>query len=317
MSERPSYRKINYAIRPAKNIQRKMIAEICACLRPFRRINSYRYIGFGSTFFSDFILFHRRFGFNNMISIEKEVADKDRFEFNKPLGGIRMHYGESSDIISRLEWRDIPTIVWLDYDTQIDVAKIEDIEYIVANVCAGSLIIITLRAVSRDISDSPNTTKRFAKLNERLASKLPHDINPIDTTESRFPKTLRRIINENVLRVLAERNAALSPENHLQFRQLMFFVYDDGTRMATIGGLIVEQGQSPIFDNCDFRSLEFYNEGDTPYEIRAPNLTFYEQRYLDSQIPDGSLTLPGVPAEDVSDYVKVYRHFPKFVEAEL
>jgi hypothetical protein len=52
-----SYRKINYTLRPAKNIERKMLCEAFHKLHPFGKVQNYRYIGFGSTYFSDFILF--------------------------------------------------------------------------------------------------------------------------------------------------------------------------------------------------------------------------------------------------------------------
>lgn len=317
MNESPSYKKINFSLRPGKNIQRKMIAELCSCLRSFGRISSYRYIGFGSTFFSDFTLFHRILGFKNMISIEKEVEDKDRFEFNKPLGSINMAYGDSSDILSSFEWKDIPTIIWLDYDKQIDIPKLDDINFLAANLCKGSVLIVSLRALATDFHKSLKTSKRLAELRNSLGEKLPFDIASRDMTESKFPITLKRIIDANISRIISDRNAALPPDNHFLFRQLFFSIYNDGTRMATIGGIIIEKGQSHIFESCDFRSLDYFNEGNTPVEIKTPNLTFQEQRYLDSQIPDGKIELPCVTKEEVADYVKVYRHYPKFVEAEL
>src|SRR6266851_4701805 len=39
-------------MRPAKSIERKMLAESFRRLHPFQRINEYRYIGFGSIYIS-------------------------------------------------------------------------------------------------------------------------------------------------------------------------------------------------------------------------------------------------------------------------
>ena len=48
-----------------------MLRDAFRRLHPFDRIENYRYIGFGSIYFSDFHLFHRSFGMEDMLSIEK------------------------------------------------------------------------------------------------------------------------------------------------------------------------------------------------------------------------------------------------------
>ena len=75
-----SYEEINYAIRPAKCIERKMLCEAFRKLSVFGDVKNYRYIGFGSPFFNDFYLFHKNLSINNMICIEKHEEDKERFE---------------------------------------------------------------------------------------------------------------------------------------------------------------------------------------------------------------------------------------------
>lgn len=315
MSEQASYRKINYSIRPGKNIQRKMIAEMCSCLKVLRRLNTYRYIGFGSTFFSDFSLFHRQLGFRTMISIEKEEEDRERFEFNKPLGCIELRFGESTDILSELDWRDIPSVLWMDYDTQLDVAKMDDVRFLVENLSSESFLIVTLRAVAQDFGD--NTRERLMKLKADLGDRVPHDIRPRDLTSNRFPRALRYIIHSNVQNILSQRNTALPDESRFEYKQLLNSVYNDGTRMLTIGGILIQEGQLPSFSHCDFDSLDFYRDSQALHHIRVPSLTYKEQRHLDAQLPSESASSPGVPEEDVRDYKNVYRYFPKFVEAEI
>ena len=63
-----SYRKIDYRVRPAKAVERKMFVEILRKLSEFGRLEGYRYVGLGSLYFSDFKLFHRVLGFDSMIS---------------------------------------------------------------------------------------------------------------------------------------------------------------------------------------------------------------------------------------------------------
>ena len=54
-----SYEKINYSLRPAKCIERKMLCETFRRLSIFGKVETYSYIGFRCTFFSDFALFHK------------------------------------------------------------------------------------------------------------------------------------------------------------------------------------------------------------------------------------------------------------------
>ncbi|RMG75351.1 MAG: hypothetical protein D6711_06830, partial [Chloroflexi bacterium] len=61
-----SSRKINYGLRPAKHIERKMLIEIFRRLSEFGSVESYRYIGFGALYFNDFYQFHKYLGIQNM-----------------------------------------------------------------------------------------------------------------------------------------------------------------------------------------------------------------------------------------------------------
>ena len=65
-----SFTKIDYRLRPAKAVERRMMAEAFLRLRPFGSVESYRYIGMGSVYFSDFLLFHGLCGFDPMSSLE-------------------------------------------------------------------------------------------------------------------------------------------------------------------------------------------------------------------------------------------------------
>ena len=97
-----SGRKINYSVRPAKNVERKMMRDFFLRLSHFGRIEDYRYIGFGSKYFSDFIIFHRHLNISEMISIEADTNNRARYEFNKPYSNIRMEWGHSSEVLPKL-----------------------------------------------------------------------------------------------------------------------------------------------------------------------------------------------------------------------
>ncbi len=110
--------KINYLVRPTKQVERKLIIEALQCLGKNYDIAKYTYIGMGSRYFVDFQMVHKFLGINDMISFEKEEDKIKRFEFNKPYNFIDLQPGFSTDILSNLSWsKDF--IVWLDYDNRI------------------------------------------------------------------------------------------------------------------------------------------------------------------------------------------------------
>ena len=314
MDDRPSYEKINYDLRPGKNIERKMIAEACGLLPNVRPVNHYRYVGFGSPFFSDFRLFHKTLGFQQMINIEVEDTHRERFEFNKPYACIQMKYGLSSDVLSDLQWRDEPTIIWLDYDRRLNRGMIDDIGYLAVELEPWSLLIVTVRAKAADYGEE---AKKIPAMEEDLQQSLGATITQGDMAQSRIAGTIRTICHGIINETLVARNGMLAPEEHLEYKQIMNFVYDDGTPMMTFGGLLVPRSDDAVFSDCAFSSLEFYCPGIDHYEIRAPLLTFKEQRELDTALPDGSPTVPGLEQADIEAYGRVYRYFPAFTEAEL
>src|SRR5690242_16417832 len=96
--------RINYSLRPAKHIERRMIAESLRHVAPFAHIEAYRYMGFGGLYFSDFALFHRMLNVRDMVSVEIDTNSKERYEFNKPYDCISLEFGKSSQVLPRLKW---------------------------------------------------------------------------------------------------------------------------------------------------------------------------------------------------------------------
>jgi hypothetical protein len=110
-----SYKKINYALRPAKQVERKMMCEAFRRLAEFGAMESYRYIGFGSPYFTDFQIIHKQLNVQEMVSIEINEGDRDRFLFNRPFRCIELRFGHSNTVLPQLPWH-ARSIVWLDYD---------------------------------------------------------------------------------------------------------------------------------------------------------------------------------------------------------
>lgn len=308
-----SYEKINYSLRPAKCIERKMLCEVFRRLHEFASVDSYRYIGFGSTYFSDFILMHKSLGINNMISIEKDIDKKERFKFNLPFKCIEIQFGNSTEVLASLIW-DLKSIVWLDYDGQLNLDMLADIKHIFGNIISGSIIIISCSAYLGAMGDRLNILK------ENIVDKVPMGIQENDLDGWKTAALYRNIINNEIEDVLNSRNGIRHAGAKFRYKQLFNFNYSDGVKMLTLGGIIYEQGESTKVEKCGFSDLSFIRSEEEPYKIKVPILTYKEIRYLDCQLPCDdieNLELPGAPKEQIKRYAQYYRYFPNFAETEI
>lgn len=332
----PSFEKINYSLRPAKNIERKMILEALLRLSSFESIKNYQYIGFGSTFFTDFSLFHKNMGINNLYSIEIEENYKERFEFNKPFSAINMIYGHSNEALNHelINWVK-RKIVWLDYDYPISADVIVDIDNVIKNCVSGDVFLITLNANTREIYSNPQKSdeskqKAFNKFKEQFILKRGEDepidysdlvdasIKPSDLAEWGLANVCSAIIRKRIHKKLFERNEKnedLGECNNLNYKKIFDFHYKDGAMMMTIGFVFYNNSEWQNYNNCNFRDFDFCEN--LPFLIKTPNLTFKELQYIDSYLPNNkdNMDTMKIPEDEIEEYIKVYRYFPTFLEA--
>lgn len=318
-----SYERIHYGLRPAKNIERKMLCEVFRRLSAFARVETYRYIGFGSTYFSDFVLFHKALDIKNMISIEHDAQKTDRFKFNRPFGCIEIEFGESTQVLASLEW-DLKTILWLDYDSKLDATVLADVAFFCANAVPGSFVAITVNAHPDSKEGVPPLELpryRAQELEARvLKENVPADITGKELRGWGTAKACRRIINNKIEQTLNERNGGRQAAPAFLYQQLFNFHYADNAKMLTVGGLLIDEGLSDQLSHCGFHNLRFFRSDDKPYLIRVPNLTYKEIRHLAEQLPvndPAELHAQAIPQKDLEAYREVYRYFPTFAEAEI
>jgi hypothetical protein len=325
-----SYRIINYALRPAKAIERRMLCAAFQRLHPFQRIDRYRYVGFGSIYFSDFQLFHRQLGITDMLSVEKDVSAKACFRFNRPYKCIRLKFASSAEVLPTLKWRR-QTILWLDYDDRLNGNILGDIATICLRATSGSLVVISVNAQpdaepSKEDRDQykSETGKPFDLGDYRLriakelvGEKLPAGTSGAHLRGQELTKVFREIIHNEIAEQLSIRNAILPAEEKILYRQLFHFCYKDGAQMLTVGGILYRATDEPTITACGFDKLPFIRSGVEHYNIKVPCLTTKELRHLNSQlptIPSVKLRASGVPDADIQQYAEMYRYFPAFSE---
>ncbi|MCE7962676.1 MAG: hypothetical protein DYH05_09300 [Acidobacteria bacterium ACB1] len=317
-----SYKKIDYRLRPAKSIERKMFADSFRRLSAFARVSSYRYVGFGSVYFSDFYLFHKLLGFEDMISIENATHPmvQQRFEFNRPYSSIRMLFGKSTDVLPKLAWEP-RTIYWLDYDTTLSSEILDDIGMISAKAASGSVLIVSIciPGVGATETDEEESKGPLDSLRRSIGvERVPSGLKNKDFAGWGTAEIYRQVVNNQIEESLKNRNGILTQSSKIAYEQIYNFRYADGMRIMTLGGVLFDAGQSDVFDKCGFSTLDFTRSGSDAYLIEAPLLTFREIRTLERDLPV-TTNRPNLPlsASDIDKFGKVYRYFPMFAEGEF
>lgn len=319
----PSFRLINYSLRPAKAVERKMLCDLFRRLEPFGRIETYRYIGFGSIYFSDFQIFHQILGISDMVSIEKNGDYWPRFEFNKPFRCVDLKPGHSNVVLPSLDWSK-RSIVWLDYDGKLNKEVLADIATFCSGAVTGSIILISVNVEpdrANVASPEEQNEVRLKLLAEAIGDdKVPVDIKGADLRAGGFASVCRRVIDNEIHSLLNARNGPLNSDFKLSYKQLINLTYSDDAQMLTIGGVVFEKQHQKLVDQCSFHELFFVHDGVDPIKIRAPKFTQKEIRALNAKLPHGGadeVVLPGVPETDINEFSKIYRYYPSFGEVLL
>ncbi|MBA7575235.1 hypothetical protein ES708_17056 [subsurface metagenome] len=303
-----------------------MLCEAFRRLSFFTPLENYRYIGFGSTTFTDFTLIHKTLAITDMISIEKRANYKARFEFNRPFQCIQMEYGSSNKVLPELAW-DKRVVVWLDYEGHLTDSELRDVAYIVMNAASGSMLVVSLN-VSKYMLSKERESKlgrqgaELEKLKVDVGSdKVPGDIVGKNLEGWDMAHTFRRLIMNEIDQVLRDRNGLHSVEHKAKYQPLFNLHYKDQARMLTVGGVLYQKLDEANLRRCQFEDLDFVSIDASPYKIEMPVLTPREQRYLDRKLPQGAIKEAiekvGLTEKEIQNYARVYRYCPTFVDVEL
>ena len=77
------------------------------------------------------------------------------------------------------------------------------------------------------------------------------------------------------------------------YRQLFNFIYEDGAKMLTVGGIVFKNDERSNYERCAFENdFYFCRTGEDAYNIRVPRLTFKEIRTLNEHMPLASKGFP-------------------------
>ena len=321
---KPSYRLVDYTVRPAKFAERKMLCEFFSRLRPFSPVQQYRYVGLGSIWFADHLLFHKSLGIEEMISIERVSAHKKRFEFNRPFRNIEIRLGAVADHLPGLDW-DRPTIMWLDYDDPLSPGILDDVRTVATRARSGLVLAVSVQA--KQIYRPPEEgegkedipIRTVGAFRGRFGEKrTPPNLDARSLKGWGVSRTIRQVLRSELVEAVLARSLGGAKESEMEFRQIGAFEYADGAEMTTVVGVFVEPSEDEKFAACGFHELEYYRSGVPAVRIEVPMLTPKETRYLDSLLP-GKVPrrrLGAMPPSDAEYYGQLYRYLPNYASFE-
>lgn len=288
-----------YAFRPAKRIQRLMLCDLLRCLRVVRPMHEYLYVGLGHWQFVDFELMRREVGIVDMLSIERNTNDQDRFESNLPFSEVRLEFGEAYDHLQGLD-PGVPTVVWLDYTSSLRADVLRDLRLLAERLAPGSVIAATVNA------HPGREDQRLATLRSLVGEDVvPGDVLEDHLDRSGLPKVQQRILMEQV------EDAAATRPDPLRLRQAMLVTYADAAPMLFWAALLDDGSPELASAYGAMGRVEQFRDADQPLEVTVPVLSTREVTRLNELMSQGQPPrLRGLTGEQCQAYVDLRRWYP-------
>lgn len=319
ISESPmvrSYEKFNYLLRPSKQVERKLFIEalhhLCSLGYPIYR---YTYLGFGSVYYADFILFHKYLYMKSMICVERDDIER-RMTFNRPYRFIKLVMKPVSQVIPELS-RKRKYLVWLDYDRQLDIEMLEEIYGFLQILEPGSLFIVTVDSEPRlpehqhagTLSIEEAETKLLELVRTNFGQLVSGEITKQRLTPEDMPMLYSEIIKSHIETSLLSRQG-------VKFHQLFNFVYADGAQMLTFGGLLDDTRGRIAGAARSMLTLPCFCTSSRPERISVPPLTVREKQWIDSNLKVALSRAKRIDLDEtlVRNYIKYYKYYPTYYE---
>lgn len=309
-----SFDVVNYSLRPSKSIQRQLVFEGVLKLKSHMDLERQVYVGFGSIWFTDFVLAHRMLGIDDMVSIEANDVGYRRAVFNSPYATVRVRHGFSSEVLPTLYADEVvrgrPWLVWLDYDYQFDETLKTDILSIIENAPANSILLVTFNGHEMKYGAAPDRPER---LRELFGASVPDDLSKNACREDRMQETLADLARDFMQ---STANDLARPGGFIPAFRI---VYRDNAPMVTVGGILPAKGAAAI------AALVVNDQGwrcCPAKRIVAPHLTIREASVLQSRLPSpdrldrDAVKALGFDLEDdqLEAFETYYRQYPSFAQ---
>jgi hypothetical protein len=309
-----SFEKVNYSLRPSKGIQRQLVFEAVRTVRERLDLRRLAYVGFGSVWFTDFVMAHKLLDIEDMVSMERDPIGISRARFNTPYATVRVEPLSSNEALPKLRNDEVvgsrPWMVWLDYDEPYSTEVAKDVRQLIENLETGSVLLVTFNGMDGNYGRGP---ERPDFLRTLFGSVVPDDLSKHACKESRMQETLADLAMDSMKAVAVE--AARREKFVPAFR----LIYRDNSPMVTVGGFIladpIASAASAIVRDETWRCMP-------AKPIQAPHLTVKEAASLQSLLPRAArLTQHDVRGlgfelemEQIEAFESYYRQYPAFAQ---
>lgn len=309
-----SFESINYSLRPSKNIQRQIIFDGIRTLKLKLGLTNMVYIGFGSVWFTDFMMAHKLLDIEDMASMENDEIGYFRACFNKPYKTVDVFCGPSYETLAELQnhekFHERSWVVWLDYDVALNEAIKDDIRFVIEKSPENTIFLATFDGRERKYGKAEDRVERLSNL---LGKVVPSDLLKKDCTDTRMQETLANLMEDFM------HSVAVESRRPGGFKSAFRVIYKDTSPMVTIGGILPAPGKSEIAcEVIDTKSWKCRPEE----RIIAPHLTIREVAALQSMLPNpenlsrATIRDKGFDLKDeqIESFQKYYREYPVFVQ---
>ena len=308
-----SFDSINYSLRPSKSIQRQLVFDGVRILQGHLDLDALIYIGFGSIWFSDFVMAHKLLAVNKMISIEASEIGYRRAVYNAPYKIVRVEPGFSYDVLPKFfadETLAHPWMIWLDFDYELNESARDDIRSVIEKAPANSILLVTFNGLDFKYGSAKDRPERLRAL---LGGVVPDDLSREACKEGQMQETLADLALGYMKSLAADiaRPGGFVPA----FR----IIYKDGASMVTVGGVLPSKGAARV-------TADVINNVEWPCRplkpIQAPHLTIREAASLQSILPNvDRLTRVMVQElgfdlqeEQLEAFETYYRQYPAYAQ---
>ena len=301
--------RVPYDLRPSKQVERRIFVDALQELSQVGfPIRTYTYIGMGGIFYTDFIMFHKYLGIDNLVSVERDLAIEARIRFNQPFASVGLVMDEVGNVIAGMN-RDTRYLLWLDYDEPLTTGASEDIRLAVDVMRSSSLLLVTI-PIFPGRSRSKEETFRYYE--EGIGDYFAPEWGQEDFTPNRIMRTLA----DAFIRMV---RSGLQGRSRIYFEILFYFRYSDGRDMLSIGGMVCDPHDRQAVRKCNFggRSYICRSIKADPLSIEVPILTRKERAHADACMPSKSRFLRstlGFSVEEIRTYRSIYRFLPSYGE---
>lgn len=312
---KPSFTAVNYSLRPSKTIQRSLVFDGLRRLQEILTWDNAAYLGFGSIWFTDFILAHRTLGLERMISVEENLIGFRRATFNRPYKFVQVIRGKSFDVLPKVfaqaRFRNTPTILWLDYDSELSESIIDELRWAVDNAKDDSVLLVTVDATEKLYGIT--SRQRLDRLTQLFGERSTRSLDRDQVSDIKLSETLGSLIMslfKNYSRRIAKQNAIV-PAFQIP--------YQDKASMVTIGAVFPRQ---ELFRRTREKVQAPSWGGFVTDPIVAPHLTSKEVAVLQGNLPSRDpLTRQNIrdlgfdlEIDQLRVFQEHYRRYPTFAQ---